>query len=100
MRSRSDNLDVHPEPARSLGIGVLRLGWAAVRLPMLALLVVFQPVVELVLAATALLIALAAVFLALVRPVSTVPVGGMLAIAAGAVLLLALYYALLRLLAE
>jgi len=79
---------------------VLRLGWAAVRLPILALLVVLEPVVKLVLAGSALLILLTAIFFALVRPLSTFPFFGMLSVAAGSVLLLALYYALMRLLSH
>jgi hypothetical protein len=84
------------DPYGSVAFGVLRLGWAAVRLPVLALLVIFEPIVKVVLAGAALLVALTAMFFALVEPLSAFPFGGMLGVAAGLVLLLALYYALLR----
>lgn len=73
-----------------------RLVWTAVRLPILALLVILEPVVRLVLAAGALLTTLTAGFYALVRPATHVPVWGMLAIAVGCFLLLALYYVVLN----
>jgi hypothetical protein len=85
-------------PHRSVAFGVLRLGWAALRLPVVALLVIFEPVVKVLLAGAALLVALTAMFFALLEPLSAFPFGGMLGVAAGLVLLLALYYALLRVL--
>lgn len=83
------------EPSGALTI-LLRGVGLAVRLPLFALLTILEPVVRVLLAGVALLVTLTAVFLALVRPRGTVPFFGMLAVAAGLVLLLALYYAVLR----
>ena len=83
---------------QSVALGAVSLAWAALRLPLLALLVILEPVVKVLLAGSALLIALTAVFFSLLRPLSSFPLGGMLAVAASLVLLLALYYSLLRLL--
>jgi hypothetical protein len=96
-------MSASPEPFRpaaeahgNFGVALLRLGWATVRLPILALLVIFEPVVKVLLAGSALLLALTAAFFVLVRPISAFPLAGMLGVAAGSVLLLALYYAILR----
>jgi hypothetical protein len=78
---------------------VLNLTWSAVRWGLLAVLIPFEPLVRLLLAGAALLIAFAASFLALVLPFSRFPLFGMLATAGGCVVLLALYHALLRALA-
>jgi hypothetical protein len=78
--------------AASLG----RLAWTVIRLPIFALLVILEPVVRLLLAGGALLITLTAIFYGLVRPLPHVPVFGMLGLAVGLFLLLALYYAALR----
>ena len=83
-------------PRGSVAFAVLRLGWAALRLPILALLVIFEPVVKVLLAGAALLLALTAMFFAFLEPLSAFPFGGMLGVAAVLVLLLALYYAVLR----
>lgn len=101
MGAFSEDLAATPiHIARSMVLGALRLSWAALRLPALALLVILEPVVKMLLAGAALLITLTAVFLSLVRPISAFPLAGMLATAAGLALLLALYYALLRRLGE
>jgi hypothetical protein len=68
----------------------------AVRLPLLALLAILEPVMRVLLAGAALLTTLTALFLALVRPLGTFPFFGMLAVSIGLVLLLTLYYAVLR----
>jgi hypothetical protein len=78
---------------------VLHLSWLAVRWGLLAILIPFEPLVRLLLAGAALLVAFAASFLALVLPFSKFPLWGMLATAAGCVVLLILYQALLRALA-
>jgi hypothetical protein len=83
---------------RDLLRGALRALWALVRLPLLALLGVLEPLVRLLLAGGALLMTLTAIFFAVVRPISTFPFWGMLGLAAGLVLLLSLYNTLLRLL--
>jgi hypothetical protein len=67
-----------------------------VRLPVLAVLIVCEPIFRLVLAGLALLSALMAGFYALIHLPGGFPLWGMLACAAGAVMLLSLYYAVLR----
>ena len=81
---------------RGLLLGVLRAAGTTLRLAILAVLVVLEPVVRVVLAGSALLVALTALFFALVRPLSAFPLWGMLAVTAALVMLLALYYAILR----
>jgi hypothetical protein len=81
---------------RGLLLGALRAAGTTLRLAILALLVVLEPVVRVVLAGSALLVALTALFFALVRPLSAFPLWGMLAVTAALVMLLALYYAILR----
>lgn len=75
---------------------VLGMLWAIVRVPIAALLAVCEPIVRVVLAGLALLFALTAGFFALVHPARAVPVLGMLGVAVGLLLLLALYYGILR----
>jgi len=75
-----------------------RLAWAAIRFPVFTLLVILEPVVRLLLAGAALLVTLAAVFYACVRPALHVPIFGMLLLAVGLFGLLALYHAFLRVL--
>jgi hypothetical protein len=70
--------------------------WVLVRLPIAALLAICEPVVRVVLAGSALLLVFTTGFLALVRPAHAVPLLGMLGVAVGLVLLLALYYGILR----
>jgi hypothetical protein len=86
-----------PGLVRRSAAAILWASWTAIRLPCLAVLIVLEPVVRLVFAGSALLIVLAAFFFACVRP-HTAPFWGMLGVAVGAVFILALYYALLRLL--
>ena len=81
---------------RGLVLGVLHVAGTTLRLAILAVLVVLEPVVRVVLAGSALLVALTALFFALVRPLSAFPLWGMLAVTAALVMLLALYYAILR----
>jgi hypothetical protein len=81
---------------RDLALGVLRAAGTTLRLAILAVLVVLEPVVRVVLAGSALLVALTALFFSLVRPLSAFPLWGMLAVTVALVMLLALYYAILR----
>lgn len=75
---------------------ILRTVWTIVRLPIAALLAICEPVVRVVLAGLALLFVLTAGFFALVQPAHAVPLLGMLGVAVGLLLLLALYYGILR----
>lgn len=75
---------------------VLWAAWSIVRLPIAAVLAICEPLVRVVLAGLALLFVLTAGFLALARPAHPVPVLGMLAAAVGLLLLLALYYGIVR----
>lgn len=74
------------------------LAWQAIRLPILALLVVFEPLVNFALSALVLLVALTAFFWKFADPRSGFPFWTILAAALVCVLLLALYHALIRLL--
>lgn len=78
--------------------GLLWLLWQAIRLPALAFLIIVEPIVRLVLAGGALLLVLTAFFYRLCTRVPHFPFWGMLGIAIASMLLLALYYALLRVL--
>jgi hypothetical protein len=85
----------HAGPGRSVRY-ILSLAWALVRVPVAALLAICEPLVPVVLAGLALLFLLIAGFFALVLPLHAFPFFGMLGAAMGLILLLALYYALLR----
>lgn len=76
---------------------VVRVVWTAVRVPLVAVLVILEPVVRVLLAGLALLLVLTALFLEAVSQHS-IPFWGMLSLAVGCVAVLALYHALLRLL--
>jgi hypothetical protein len=76
---------------------ILRAAWTLIRLPVLALLVILEPVARVVLAGFALLMTLTAFFWVAVLGLSAFPFWRMLALAIGAWLLLAFYYALVRL---
>jgi hypothetical protein len=80
-----------------VALPALRALWACVRFPVLALLVILEPVVGFALGALALLLVLSALFL---RTMSSrpVPFAAMLASGVGCVALLALYRAIIRLL--
>ena len=90
-RIRSGNYD-----ARAAGLA-LRAAWTLIRLPVMALLVILEPVARVALAGFALLMTLTAFLWAALRGLSAVPFWSLLAIGIGALLLLALYYALMRL---
>jgi hypothetical protein len=86
-------------PLSRAGLGVLlRATWLAVRWPLLAVLVILEPIIRLLLASSALLLALTALFFVLVRSPATFPFWGILGVSTGLVLALTLYYATLRVL--
>jgi hypothetical protein len=96
-RARSALLASTSLASRAAG-RLLRAVWALFRLPLLAILVILEPLVRVLLGAFALLLVLAALFFELATPRASIPVWGMLTTAVGCVTLLALYYAILRLL--
>jgi hypothetical protein len=73
----------------------LRTVWACARLPVLALLVILEPLVRFALSSLALLLVLTALFLE-VASSRAIPFWGMLGMAVGCVALLALYQGLIR----
>lgn len=75
---------------------VLWIGWQAIRLPLLAFLVILEPIVTFMLSVPALLIALTALFWALVDPRAHFPFWTVLGASLVCVLVLALYHALVR----
>ena len=84
-------------PGGSAAPSLLRAVWTLIRLPVLALLVILEPVARIVLAGTALLMTLTALFWGALLGLSAFPFWGLLALAIGAWLLLGLYYTLVRL---
>ena len=83
---------------RTIGAVLYALS-AAIRLPVLTLLVILEPLVRVLLAGLALLLVLVAILLELTAPPGLhVPFWGMLATGIGCAWTLALYYWLLRLL--
>ena len=74
------------------------LAWQAIRLPILALLVTLEPIMDFVLSTLALLIALTALFWKVADPRPGFPFWTILAASLACVLLLSLYHALIRLL--
>ena len=92
-----------PAPPRSFAERVVwtavSLTWKLLRFPVVALLVILEPVARLFLAGVALLLTLTAFFLKLVMPAAAhAPFWGLLALAVGCVALLTAYYAVLRVL--
>ena len=77
---------------------VFWFAWQAIRLPVLTLLVMFEPIVNFTLSALALLVALTAIFWKLADP-KPFPFWTILAASLACVLALALYHALIRALA-
>jgi hypothetical protein len=78
--------------------GLLWLIWQATRLPVLALLMILEPIVSTVLVAMALLGTLTAFFWKLASDRPDFPFLGMLALSLGCFFLLTLYHAAIRLL--
>ncbi len=89
-----------PRDARRRAVWTaVRVLWHLVRFPVLALLIILEPVVQLLLAGLALLLTLMALFWKLAAPVGLhVPFVGMLGAAVGCIAVLAVYYWVLRLL--
>jgi hypothetical protein len=75
----------------------LALAWNVLRIPVAAVLVLLEPVVCFLLAALAILSVIAAVFWKVSGVAPAFPLWGLLAFSAGSIVLLALYYALIRL---
>jgi hypothetical protein len=80
--------------------GALWLAWQVVRLPVLAFLLILEPVVRLVLSSAALLGVLTAFLFEFSAAAPTFPFWGMVAISVGCMLALMAYYAFLRLLSR
>jgi hypothetical protein len=72
--------------------------WHIVRLPVLTFLVIIEPLVQFLLSAVALLLALTAIFFKLLVHRPDFPFWGMLALSIGCVWALALCYAIIRVL--
>ena len=77
---------------------ILCIVWQAIRLPILTLLVMFEPIVNFALSAVALIVALTTLFWKLADPKPGFPFWTLVAASLACVLLLALYNALIRLL--
>jgi hypothetical protein len=76
---------------------VLCVAWKVIRFPVVAVIIILEPVVRLLLAGFALLITLSAFFLRLVMPLQAhAPFWTLLAIAVGCMAVLTVYYAILR----
>ena len=95
MRDEVTRYNANPQGGWAASM-VLRAAWTLIRLPVLALLVILEPVVRVILAGFALLMTLTAFFWVAVLGLSAFPFWRMLALAIGAWLLLAFYYALVR----
>jgi hypothetical protein len=89
VQGRDESLE-RPHSGQDIAAPALRALWACVRLPVLALLVIVEPVVRLILSALALLLVLTALFLEVVSS-RAIPFWGMLGAAIGCVALLVLY---------
>lgn len=90
----SDETAPLPRPSSGATLA-LRAVWACMRLPVLAVLVILEPLVRFALGALALLLVLTALALEAVSS-SAIPFWGMLGTALGCVALLALYERLIR----
>lgn len=88
-RTPSDSL-------KHAGLGVARLSWNVIRLPIFAALSVIEPVVRTVLAGIALLAVATAMFSEFVVKAPNFPFWPMIGVSTGSALLLMLYYALMR----
>jgi hypothetical protein len=85
------------EVSRALTLGALRLAWHAVRLPVLALLILLEPFVSIILVGTALLGLLAAVVFEVSGVAPHFHLGLVLAFSIGSMLVLMLYHTIMRL---
>ena len=93
MRGSEESIPL-PRPTSGAAVA-LRAAWACIRLPVLAFLVILEPLVRFALGAFALVLVLTAVFFELVSS-RAIPFWGMLGTAVGCVALLALYERLIR----
>lgn len=102
MESADTRYSVQRTPTAVAGFsrGALSLLWQAVRLPLLSVLSLLEPVVCFVLTGLAILGVVAALVWKLSATTPSFPLWGMLAFSGGALALLALYYALIRLLSR
>ena len=96
MRESADN----PWGSMALGVlaGLLWLIWQALRIPVLALLTILEPIVSTLLVAAALLGTLTAIFWKLASNRPDFPFLGVLALSVGCILLLTLYHGVIQLL--
>jgi hypothetical protein len=86
-----------PSGVAQFSRNALNFTWQVVRLPFATILVLLEPIVGFVLAALAVLGVIAALFRAIAGVGPNVAIWAMLAFSAAALVLLALYYALIRL---
>ena len=77
--------------------GLLGVAWHSIRLPVFALLVVFEPIFRIVLSTLAILSAFFAFFFEYLTALVHFPFWGMLAFSAGCAMSLLFYYFLIRL---
>lgn len=87
-------------PVARFSRGALGFFWQAVRLPLLSVLSLLEPVVCFVLASLAILGVVAALVWKLSATTPSFPLWGLLTFSGGSLVLLALYYALIRLLSR
>jgi len=80
--------------------GVFRILWTGVRLPILGVLVLFEGAVQTVLGGLAFFIFLTALFFEFATPVKQFPFWTMMALSAGCLFALVLYYACIRVLSD
>ena len=83
--------------AAQVSRSALNLTWQVLRIPFATVLVLLEPIVGFVLAGLAILGVIAALFRAMAGVGPNVAVWGMLALSGGSLLLLAIYYAVIRL---
>lgn len=100
--STNPRASAHPESsiAADLARGAIGLLWQAVRLPVLALLVIVEPIARFVLSGLALLGVLTACLFEFSGAAPNFPFWQTIGISVGCVLALAAYYLLLRLLSR
>jgi hypothetical protein len=91
---------VDQSPSITTGRGLARLGWHAIRLPILATLAVLEPVVRTLLSGLALLGILMALFFEYLIRLPNFPFWLMIGLSIGCALLLTAYYSLMRLFAN
>lgn len=94
----AESRGAQPNLIAAAGFFTLRLGWHAIRLPLLTLLVILEPFVRTILMAIAMLGVLITLFYEFVVRLAHFPFWLMLALSIGSALLLLPYYALIRLL--